>query len=335
MILKITKYNILLFLVFLLHSPMTWCIKKIPISALYNEADSSVLKHLQILSSDEFSGRKFSSKGSLQSQLYLVSTLQNLGVAAYKNQYRHTFTQFGLFQNKQGTNVIAYIPGSSHDDQYIVLSAHYDHLGSKHNKVFNGADDNASGTAALLHYAKKLSQTPLKHSVILLFTDGEEINLLGAKAFVAQQKNMLNKFKLNINLDMIAGSKRTKKLRFISQRLEQILSTENLTSFDKLQHSLKSNSLVQLTLGFRNTRSTLSSLNRTNWIMASDHGVFSKAGIPFIYFGVGTHKNYHSEHDDFDNINQGFYLSALDVIYQQLIFLDTAMSEQQIKPTSG
>jgi hypothetical protein len=64
--------------------------------------------------------------------------------------------------------------------------------------------------------------------------------------------------------------------------------------------------------------------------MASDHGVFSKVGIPFIYFGVGTHKNYHSEFDDYVNINQTFYLAALNIIYQQLSYLDNAMFEGNI-----
>ena len=64
--------------------------------------------------------------------------------------------------------------------------------------------------------------------------------------------------------------------------------------------------------------------------MASDHGVFSRAGIPFIYFGVGTHKNYHSEFDDYDNINKNFYLSAINIIFQQLTYLDNAIFEGTI-----
>ena len=295
--------------------------------SIFSEPDSTVLEHLQVLSSDEFLDRKFASEGSLKSQSYLVATLTALNVAAYKNNYRHRFEKHSFFQSKQGTNIIAYIPGTHHVDEYIVLSAHYDHLGIKRNKVYNGADDNASGTAALLHYAKQLAKKPLKHGVILLFTDGEEVNLLGAKAFIEQQKNLLSKVKLNINIDMIAGNKRTKKLRFISRNLPQILSTDNLSELAKIQQHFKTNSSAHLTAGFRNRRGAGSSLSRTNWLMASDHGVFHKAGIPIIYFGVGTHKNYHSEFDDFDNINQNFYLTSIDIIFQQLIYIDTAMSK--------
>ncbi len=287
-----------------------------------------LLQHLNVLSSDQFSGRKFSSQGSLQAQSYLVSVLENLNVPPFNNQYLHAFTKSGFFQSKQGANVIATIPGSHFQDRYILLSAHYDHLGTKGGKVFNGADDNASGIAALLYYAKLLKQAPLKHSIILLFSDGEEVNLLGAKAFIEQQKNLLNNIRLNINLDMIAGSKHTKKLRFISKDLNKILNPEDLAKFDKFQASLKKRPNVHLTYGFRGRKRIGTSVNHINWLMASDHGVFSKAGIPFIYFGVGPHKNYHSEFDVYANINHQFFLSATDIIFQQLIYLDNAMVTQ-------
>ena len=287
----------------------------------------STLEHVKILSSYQFSGRKFASQGNIDSQDYLVSTLKALSIPAFNNQYRHSFKQSGLFQSKQGTNIIGYIQGTHQKDEYIVLTAHYDHLGTTRSKIYNGADDNASGTAALLLYAKLLKDKPLNYSVILLFTDGEEVDLLGAKAFISQQKNLLNNIKLNMNLDMIAGSKKTKKLRFLSRDLAQILSTQQVDEFAQLQRYFKNNSIAHLTAGFRRIKSVGSNVNRANWLMASDHGVFSKAGIPFIYFGVGTHKNYHSEFDDYDNINKNFYLAAISIIFQQLAYIDNAMHE--------
>ncbi|KGJ95897.1 M20/M25/M40 family metallo-hydrolase [Colwellia psychrerythraea] len=319
--------NAILILTSCLYLSSAWGADTAYATVFNDEANQSVLEHLKTLSSDEFSGRKFSSKTIIHSQSYLVATLEELGVSAFKNNYRHSFQQSGLFQNKQGTNIIGYVPGTLYRDRYIVLSAHYDHLGIKRNKIYNGADDNASGTAALLHYAKLLKQAPLKHSIILLFTDGEEVNLLGAKAFINDQESLLTNFKLNINLDMIAGSKRTKRLRFISKNMDKILPSHNLAQFINFQSYLKENSNVNLTAGFKRSRGVGSSINRTNWLMASDHGVFNKAGIPFIYFGVGVHKNYHSERDDYANINHDFYLSAVDVIFQQLSFLDGVISD--------
>ena len=314
-----------MFLVSLLILPGALSISAELDSAFVSKLDAQVLKHLKVLSSDQFSGRKFASHGSNQAQLYLINTLKTLNVPAFKDKYRHPFIKNGLFQDHQGTNIIAFIPGTKHAQEYIVLSAHYDHLGAKRGKVFNGADDNASGTAALLHYAKVLKQNPLKYSVILLFTDGEEIDLLGAKAFISQQKTLLPHFKLNINLDMIAGSKKNKRLHFISRDIDKLLNEENIEAFNLLQSQLSS-SAARLTAGFKNFRGAGSSIKRTNWRMASDHGIFSRAGIPFIYFGVGTHKNYHTVNDDFENVNQALFLASIDTIFEQIVYLDNAMS---------
>ncbi len=92
-----------------------------------------------------------------------------------------------------------------------------------------------------------------------------------------------------------------------------------------LQSQLSS-SAARLTAGFKNFRGAGSSIKRTNWRMASDHGIFSRAGIPFIYFGVGSHKNYHTVNDNFENVNQALFLASIDTIFEQIVYLDNAMS---------
>jgi len=212
--------------------------------------------------------------------------------------------------------VIAKITGKRYPEKYIVLTAHYDHLGTKHNNIFNGADDNASGSSALLSFAKFLATAPLNHSVIILFTDGEESNLKGSKAFVKQQRSLFSDIKLNINLDMLSGSKKTNKLRFISRRLDRLLTKTQLETFESRQ--FKKLSLVK---GFKiANRNSLT--RRVNWDRASDHWVFHQQGIPFIYYGVGTHSNYHTKSDTYENSNLRFFFNAVNVIYQQLLFLD-------------
>lgn len=280
--------------------------------------DKQLLVYLKTLSSDKFSGRKFATDGNKQAQEYIISTLKELAIPAFDNQYQHHFDHERLFDTKQGANIIGFIEGETLSEQYIVLSAHFDHLGNKGQKIFNGADDNASGTAALLTYASMIIKKPLNHSVILLFTDGEEVNLLGAKAFVSQQKQRLNQIRLNINLDMIAGTNKTKALNYIKHDFDQILSSETQIKFTKFQHDQS----IKIKKGFKQPNRNRSTLTRTNWRMASDHAVFYQADIPFIYFGVGTHKNYHSVKDNYDNINSKFFIAATKSIYQQLLFLD-------------
>ncbi len=277
---------------------------------------SSLLQHLQYLSSDHLQGRKVGSRGGELTQKYLIEQLSKEHVLPFGEHYLSPFIIDRMLTSTLGNNVIALVPGSEYPNKFIVLSAHFDHLGGHGKKVFNGADDNASGTSALLHYAKLLKSAPLRYSVILLFTDGEEANLKGAKAFVEQNKHMLSDVVLNINVDMIAGSKQTKQLRYISRGLKTILSSEQLSAYTAQQKQ----AAIKIKKGFRQGRNNQD--NNIKWQMASDHGAFYRNGIPFIYFGVGTHKNYHKTSDTYENVNQPFFIKAVDSIYQQIIFLD-------------
>lgn len=273
-------------------------------------------QHLASLSADNMAGRRFASPESIKAQEYLIASLTQSDVKPWQQQFIHPFTHSTFFTKKLGKNIIGYVQGTSLPDRYILLSAHYDHLGKKGTKIYNGADDNASGTAALLVFAEKIAKAPLKHSVIFLFTDAEEVNLLGAKAFINEQQQLLPQIKLNINIDMIAGSKKTKHLYYIDNRLGQVLSPNKVLQLNRLPHSQN----IKLKRGFKNKN--ISTNNRISWTRASDHGAFNRAKIPFIYFGVGTHKNYHTTHDDFANVNLGFYLQACQSIFAHLRFFD-------------
>jgi hypothetical protein len=275
-----------------------------------------LLEHLSYLSSNDLGGRKIASEGNIMAQQYIISQLVSSSIRPLNNEYQHKFIIKNHFNEIEGHNIIAMIPGSGNIESYIVLSAHFDHIGKKGNKIYNGADDNASGTSALLAFGQHLIENPLKHNVILLFTDGEESNLRGAKAFVKDHQRTMSNVVLNINLDMISGNKRTTKLRFLSRGINNFLSEANIEDLKRLQNSFD----IPIKKGFRLKKSGRQ--ERVNWLMASDHGIFHRAGIPFIYFGVGTHKNYHQQSDTFGNVNHKFFHMATNAIYQQLIFID-------------
>jgi len=287
------------------------------VEASFNERQVKELSHhLETLSADNMSGRQFASVESKQAQDYIISSLVRSEVQPFQKNYRHPFKHSSFFSHKEGNNIIGFVKGTSFPEQYIVISAHYDHLGKKGTKVFNGADDNASGTAAVLAFGEAIAKTPLKHSVIFLFTDGEEVNLLGAKAFISQQELLLPKIKLNINIDMIAGSQKTKRLYYIDNRLEDILTQNSITRLGLLSN----NAEIKIKRGFKKNRDK--SYSKTNWVNASDHALFNRNQIPFIYFGVGEHKNYHSVRDDFDNVNLPFFIHACQSIFQYMTFFD-------------
>ncbi|XQW86905.1 M20/M25/M40 family metallo-hydrolase [Thalassotalea piscium] len=281
-----------------------------------NFDDQYLLNDLKVLSSEQFMGRKTGTEGSLLSQQFLISQLKILDVPAFQGKYDHTFeiSRKGV----KGHNIIAYIPGSENTNKVIVLSAHYDHLGqSSYQGTFNGADDNASGTVALLSFAKNLVKQPLKHNVIMLFTDAEELNLVGAKAFLKDLGGLRENILLNINLDMLAGSYQQSRLFTMDRLLTKVMDPEYINGLKRLQHAF--------------TPSILSNFNRTkgkninkriSWIKASDHGAFYKYQIPFIYFGVGTHRNYHTVKDNYENANKTLFVKNVQNIYKQLVYID-------------
>lgn len=276
--------------------------------------DKLVLKHLQYLSSDRLQGRKIGTEGGRLSQDYIVKQLKENNIKSLGAQYLAPFSITGLFNSTQGQNVVGYIAGTEFPDKFIVISAHFDHIGGSGSNIYNGADDNASGTSALLSYANKIQQSPLRYSVIFLFTDGEEVNLNGAKAFVAQNTTLLTNIVLNINLDMIAGSAKTKSLRYLSRGLTELLGEEKALVLQQQGYA------VRLKRGFR--QHSECGNKKVKWQVASDHGVFYRHKIPFIYYGVGCHKNYHQTGDTYENINREFFITAVDIIYHQIKFID-------------
>ena len=284
--------------------------------------------HIKELSSDNMAGRKFSSAGSLLAQNYIINALKTSKVLPFQGNYQHTFIQNNLFNSKEGSNIIGFVKGTLFPDSFIVISAHYDHLGQKGSKIYNGADDNASGTAAVLTFAQYIAQTPFNHSIIFLFTDGEEVNLLGAKAFIKQNKSILPKVRINVNIDMIAGSKQTKKLHYIDNNLEKAFTKSNIQLF----HNISAHNKFKAKRGFK--RNIHSANTKTNWFNVSDHAVFNKIDIPFVYFGVGEHKNYHTDKDNYNNINHSFYVEACQSILHYLQFLDSHIHSTQKKLTN-
>lgn len=308
------NYLKLFFLLVVITVSSACSMQKSPATKATAIPDKAVLRHLHYLSSDSLEGRQVGTKGGELSQDYIVSQLKINTIKPLAEEYLVDFSIVGLFSAIRGRNVVGLIKGTEFPEKFIVLSAHFDHIGGRGNKIYNGADDNASGTSALLYYAKKLQQSPLRYSVILLFTDGEEVNLNGAKAFIKQNPTLLANIVLNINLDMIAGSATTKYLRYISRGLNKLLGEDKILALQQQNYA------IQLKKGFRQQR--LRGNKNIKWQIASDHGVFYRQNIPFIYYGVGNHQNYHQTSDTYENINQQFFISAVDVIYQQITFID-------------
>ena len=163
-----------------------------------------IKKHITVLSSDEMEGRKAGTQGIEKAARYIENEFQKIGLNKFDglSTYRQEFNEKGLAL----FNVIGVIEGKSKKDEFIVISAHYDHLGINKNGngdvIYNGANDNASGVAAVLALAKYFSKMKVnERSIIFVAFTAEEMGLIGSNYF--GEKINPKKIVAGINIEMI------------------------------------------------------------------------------------------------------------------------------------
>jgi len=266
-----------------------------------------LLADLSVLAHDSMEGRETGMPGAARARAFIERSLAEAGVRPVGDAYAHPFT----WSERAGQNLVALVSGTDVPDRYIVLTAHYDHEGIRDGEIYNGADDNASGVAALLAIARAISAEPLRHSLVLAATDAEESGLQGARALVADPPVPLEAVLLNVNLDMVAradgvlwagGAYHTPALRPV---LEAVTAEPPLT----------------LRLGHDRPNAP----EGDDWTSASDHGPFHEAGIPFVYFGVEDHADYHRPTDDFERVDADEYVASVRTVLAALRALDDVL----------
>ncbi|WBL42670.1 M28 family peptidase [Algoriphagus halophytocola] len=282
---------------------------------------TKLIEHIAYLSSDELEGRKTQSQGNLAAREYILNEFKSLDLATQYPDYIQKFSFEGRRDNKvydQAANIIAYIPGSS-SKKLIVITAHYDHVGigradSAGDSIYNGADDNASGTAALLELARYFKAHRPAHGIMFAALDGEEMGLQGAKALVKDFPYALDQIVLNINMDMISRNENGELYAS---------GTYYYPTFKTILEEAASGNKPILKFGHDEPNT-----GRDNWTNSSDHGAFFKENVPHIYFGVEDHKDYHKPSDSFENIDQEFFVNATNLILKCTIALDQELLKE-------
>jgi Zn-dependent M28 family amino/carboxypeptidase len=276
---------------------------------------AALMAMVRVLAADSMEGRKLGTPGGARARHYLVQRLEALGIAPLGKRFEHAFAV--AKGNATGVNVLGMIPGTKAPRHYIVLSAHYDHLGIRGGEIYNGADDNASGTAAVLAIAGSIRRHPLAHSLIIALFDGEEEGLLGARAFVAAPPPPVARaaIALNLNLDMVGHSERGELWAAGAARYPALRP---------VLEELQAQAPVHLLLG--HDRPDLS--GQDDWTNQSDQGAFHAAGIPFVYFGVEDHRDYHRPSDDPPTLTPVFYAGAVSTILTALRAFDLRLSSR-------
>ena len=305
--------------------------------------------HLNILASDSLEGRESGKKGQKMAAEYIMNHFKQIGIPPYK---RKTYFQkfkvesdrhickyncencdedfiTKLFKKKRtvkGENVLGFIKGTDIRDEILIITAHYDHLGKHDTLLFNGADDNASGTSAIMEIAeafmiaKRQGKGP-RRSVLIMAVAGEEKGLLGSEHYTQNPVYPLENTVANLNIDMIG---RVDHYHDTSGYIYLIGS--NMLSNDL--HSLSENinkKYVGLELDY-----TFNSEDDPNkYYYRSDHYNFAKNNIPVIFYFNGLHDDYHKVTDTIDKID----FKKMEII-TRLIFLtawEIANREERIK----
>jgi len=200
----------------------------------------------------------------------------------------------------KGKNILAYIEGTDKKDELIVVSAHYDHIGKRADAVYNGADDNASGTSSVLdiaeafHLAKKNGEGP-RRSILCMLVTGEEKGLLGSEYYSENPVFPIEQTVANINVDMIGriDEKYKDDPNYIYVIGSDRLSTDlhNINAEVNQKYS-------QIVLDY--TYNSEEDPNR--FYYRSDHYNFARKGVPAVFFFSGVHKDYHRTTDTADKI---------------------------------
>ena len=275
------------------------------VSEYAKSISSKELKELlYVYASDYFEGRETGKRGQHKAvdfirQFYIK---HNITPAKGTEYYFQPMTLNIKGEDVKTENVVAIIEGSEYPDEYIILSSHLDHIGIENGIINNGADDDGSGTVAMLEIAEAFQKAVTeglgpKRSIIFLHVTGEEKGLLGSEYYSKNPLYPLAKTMTDLNIDMIG--------RLDPKRIDKDPNYIYLIGSDRISQELHEISeainkkYTQIKLDY-----TFNDENDPNrFYERSDHYNFAKKNIPVIFYFNGTHEDYHQPTDTPDKIN--------------------------------
>jgi hypothetical protein len=273
-----------------------------------NSITSDELKtHLTIVASDNMEGRETGSEGQKRAGRYLIEQYQKEGIPFPKGAISYYQKVPADFMNKDSgenlpdsENIWAFIEGSEKPNEIVVVSAHYDHVGVKNGEVYNGADDDGSGTVALLEIAQAFQKAKIegygpKRSILILHVTGEEHGLYGSSYYSQNPLFPIANTVADVNIDMVG---RRDELHKDSNNYIYLIGSDYLsTDLYKICEDVNSK-YVHLNLDYKfNDRK-----DPNRFYYRSDHYNFAKYGIPVVFLFNGVHEDYHQATDEVSKI---------------------------------
>jgi hypothetical protein len=266
----------------------------------------SVKKHLYTLASDEMEGRKPGTSGIEKAAKYIENEFKRIGLTTFEGlkNYRQTFSFTDRRSKKEITsaNIIGVLEGSSKKDEYVIISAHYDHLGTKksgEDKIYNGANDDASGVTGVLALAEYFKKVGNERTLVFVAFTAEEMGLLGSIHF---GKGIdASKFVAGINLEMIG------KIPSFGP------NTAWLTGFERSDFG----KIVQKNLIGSGYQLFPDPYKKFNLFFRSDNASLARLGVPshtFSTTAIDVDKEYHQVSDEAETLNMTVITQTIQAV---------------------
>ena len=281
-------------------------------------------------SSDKFEGRNTGEPGQKLAVEFIRDFYKSNNIIKAENTEDY-FQKFLVdFQSRQVTrpdninednidwvkteNVAAIIEGDTFPNEYIVLTAHLDHVGTENGEIYNGADDDGSGSMALLEIAEAFKLAELdgnrpKRSIVILHVSAEEKGLLGSKYYSENPLYPLDDTITNLNLDMIGRTDPTRNSN--NDEYIYLIGTDRLSTMLHETSEKINDRTVNLELDYR--FNAWDDPNR--FYERSDHWHFAKNNIPVIFYFSGTHEDYHQPTDTAEKIRYDLLTKRTRLIF--------------------
>ncbi|WP_179315523.1 M28 family metallopeptidase [Winogradskyella undariae] len=286
--------------------------------------------HLKEVASDKYNGRKTGEEGHNQVCNYIRNQYKYLNISApesHPNYYQKVPKEALPNDLNASQNIIAFIEGSEFPEEYVYISAHSDHEGVINGEIYNGADDNSSGTSALLEIAEAFNIAAKdgyrpKRSIVFLHVTAEEVGLYGSKYYTENPIFPLKNTIATLNIDMIGR---------VDYRHKDNENYLYLIGADKISTELhfiaqKANStFIGLNLDYTYNKDT----DPNRYYYRSDHYNFASQGIPVIFFFNGEHEDYTKPTDTEDKINYTLLEKRTKLVFATAWYLANSKTRLQ------
>jgi hypothetical protein len=263
--------------------------------------------NLTVIASDEMEGRDTGTEGQKKAGRYMIDFYKKNGIGfpkgatSYYQPIPASYLNAKYNENlKDSENIWAYIEGSEKPEEIVVVSAHYDHIGVKAGEVYNGADDDGSGTVALMEIAMAFQKAKNeghgpKRSILILHVTGEEHGLHGSRFYTENPIFPLNNTIADVNIDMIG---RRDDFHKDSNNYVYLIGSDYLSSdlYNVCEEVNKKYNLLTLDYKYNDKK------DPNRFYYRSDQYNFAKNGIPSVFLFNGVHADYHKATDEVDKI---------------------------------